>query len=132
MGALMLAAGRAGVMGTQPPEAIVAAAGARRPEPAADAAATAAHLGFGAAAGLLYGALRPRASSPGRDAAAGIGYGLAVYAGSYAGWVPALGILPPPHRDRPGRQVTTALAHVLYGAVLGLGTGRLATARWAR
>jgi hypothetical protein len=54
----------------------------------------------------------------------GIGYGLGIYALSYQGWVPALGILPPPRRDRSDRQVTMAPAHVAYGAVLGRLTER--------
>ena len=45
--------------------------------------------------------------------------GEAVYAVSYAGWVPALGALPPADRDRPSRQLVMAAAHLVYGAVLG-------------
>ena len=46
-------------------------------------------------------------------------YGLGVWAVSYKGWIPALGILPPPERDRPGRPVIMVAAHVVYGLVLG-------------
>jgi hypothetical protein len=73
-----------------------------------------AHLGFGVSCGALYGATAPRST-----VTRGIAYALGVWAASYAGWIPALGILPPPHRDRPARQVTVLSAHIVYGAVLG-------------
>ena len=49
----------------------------------------------------------------------GVVYGLGVWAVSYKGWIPALGILPPPERDQPGRPVIMVAAHVVYGLVLG-------------
>lgn len=119
MSALMLAAGRAGLMGRQPPEAIVRQAGALTAgEPRgrlADALAAVAHLGFGAGTGVAYALLPPS----GRPVLRGAAVGELVYAVSYAGWVPALGALPPADRDRPPRQVTMAAAHLVYGAVLG-------------
>jgi hypothetical protein len=119
MSALMLAAGRAGMMGRQPPEAIVRQAGAlTATEPhgrLADALAAVAHLGFGAATGAAY-ALLPRSRRP---VLQGVAVGTAVYAVSYAGWVPALGALPRADRDRPPRQAAMLAAHVVYGAVLG-------------
>ena len=119
MSALMLAAGRAGLMGRQPPEAIVRQAGALTVgEPRgrlADVLAAAAHLGFGAATGAAYALLPPS----GRPVLRGLAVGQAVYAVSYAGWVPALGALPPADRDRRPRQAAMAAAHLVYGAVLG-------------
>ncbi len=120
MSALMLAAGRAGLMGRQPPEAIVRRAGAlTAAEPRgrlADALATVAHLGFGAGTGAAYALLPPTR----RPAARGAAAGTAVYAVSYAGWVPALGALPRADRDRPPRQAAMVAAHLVYGTVLGL------------
>ena len=120
MSALMLAAGRAGVMGRQPPEAIVRRAGALTAgEPRgrlADVLAAVAHLGFGAGTGAAY-ALLPRSTRP---VLRGVAVGEAVYAVSYAGWVPALGALPPADRDRRPRQLVMAAAHLVYGAVLGV------------
>jgi hypothetical protein len=119
MSALMLAAGRAGLMGRQPPEAIVRQAGARTAgEPRgrlADALATVAHLGFGAGTGAAYALLPPSR----RPVLRGVLAGQAVWAVSYAGWVPAFGALPPPSRDRTPRQAAMVAAHVVYGAVLG-------------
>ena len=119
MSALMLAAGRAGLMGRQPPEAIVRQAGALTgTEPrgrTADVLASVAHLGFGAVTGAGHGLLPP-ARHP---VARGVVLGTGVYAVSYAGWVPALGALPPADRDRPPRQLAMLAAHVVFGAVLG-------------
>ncbi len=119
MSALMLAAGRAGLMGRQPPEAIVRRAGqlaATEPRGRlADALASAAHLAFGAGTGAAYALLPPA----GRPVVRGVAAGTAVYAVSYAGWVPALGALPTAGDDRTPRQAAMLAAHVVYGAVLG-------------
>jgi hypothetical protein len=120
MSGVMLAAQRAGWMGKQPPRRIVEAsldaAGARRSETTDRALALAAHLGYGAVGGAVFAPLVRRARGV---PALGIAFALAVWAGSYFGWVPALGIMPPAHRDHPGRQPAMVLAHVVYGGVLG-------------
>lgn len=120
MSAFMLAAGRAGLVGRQPPEAIVRRAGALTgQEPrgrTADLLASVAHLGFGATTGAAYAVLPP----PRSPVVRGVVVSLGVYAVSYAGWVPALGALPPADRDRLDRQAVMLLAHALYGAVLGV------------
>src|SRR5687768_3494177 len=79
----------------------------RPPRAALDPLSLVLHLGFGAAAGALRAALAPRSS--------GVAFGLGVWAASYAGWAPALGLMPPPTRDRPGRPATMIIAHVIYG-----------------
>lgn len=129
MSGVMLAAQRAGRMGRLPPgritDAAVDAAGAEEtPRPARRALATAAHLAFGAGAGALYAWWTGRRGRRG-GALHGAGFGTLVWLGSYAGWVPALGILPPPHRDRPGRQPAMLVAHWVYGAVLGARLSRV-------
>lgn len=130
MTALMVAGQRAGLMGEMPPRKITRAAlrglGLRPRRRTQQLGTTLSHLGFGVAVGALFGALtagdrRPR---PLPAALLGAGYGTLVWLVSYAGWVPALGIMPPPRRDRPGRQGTMLAAHLLYGAVLGALTGR--------
>ncbi len=85
-------------------------------------ATVALHFGYGAVMGALFGLLAARSSSaraPASRLARGVSFGLAVYAASYAGWVPAARILPPPRRDRPLRQGSLVAAHVVYGSVLG-------------
>lgn len=122
MSAVMFAAKKAGLMGEYPPEIIaqkgLAAAGAHPSKDETTTAAFAAHFGFAAATGALFGLLYRRTQSLGPPVERGIGYGLAVYAASYAGWIPAADIMPPPGDDRPGRQPSLIVAHVVFGAAL--------------
>ncbi len=127
MSAFMAAAQRAGALGEPPPKKLVRRTinrlGFGTPKPVPLGVATAiAHLGFGASMGALFGVL-PRASRepllPDSPAARGALFGLAVWATSYAGWIPKLGLMPSPENDRPGRPTSMVLAHLIYGAVLG-------------
>jgi hypothetical protein len=97
---------------------------ARRTSPGTLLASGVAHLAFGVGCGALYAALTRRSTT-----ASGVAFGLAVWAVSYAGWIPALDLMPPPHRDRPHRMWTMVTAHVVYGAVLARA---LASAEGAR
>lgn len=132
MSGLMLGLQRAGWLGELPPRRITRFALRRSPAGARSrgtesALGTLAHLAFGAGAGALFeGAARRAGRAPGP--LAGAAYGTAVWLLSYAGWVPALGILPPPHRDRPGRPLGMLAAHLVFGAVLGTLAGRRAPA----
>ena len=130
----MLVAGRRGVMGTQPPKRIAGRAAEAVDADPADAdpvgeaklnlASTLAHIGFGGSMGALFAVLRARLRLPGPALAQGMAYGLAVWASSYKGWVPAIGAMPPAEQDRPGQRRTILAAHLLYGGVLGLLDGR--------
>jgi hypothetical protein len=128
MTAVMLVAQRVGAMGRMPPakitEAGLDAAGAEStPGPLKRAATAALHVGFGAAAGALYAWWSGR--GPGRRGIPqGAAFGTLVWAVSYAGWVPALGIMAPPQRDRQGRPTSMLLAHWVYGGVLGAQVAR--------
>ncbi len=131
MSGLMLAAQALGVMGTQPPERVTEEALGRAgaddtSEETQNLTASVAHVAFGAAGGATFALLRRRFVPPVPGAAQGVVFGLGVWALSYKGWMPALGILPPAERDRPGRQRTMIAAHLLYGGVLGAVESRLA------
>lgn len=71
------------------------------------------HFAFGAAAGAFYASF-----FKGRSLAAGITYGLTVWATSYLGWIPATGILAHAGRHPPRRNLLMLAAHVVWGAVL--------------
>jgi hypothetical protein len=121
MSALMLVGDRIGLMSDQPPTAVtrraLQEAGVDRPAEAASAVAPVAHLAFGILGGVVYAI--GRRLLPGVPAwVSGIAFGLGVWAVSYKGWIPALGILPPPERDEPGRPPVMIAAHVVYGLVL--------------
>jgi hypothetical protein len=106
--------------GEQPPKKLVRGAAGRagvateRRGAGTVLATGAAHLGFGIGAGALYGVVIRSSSVP-----RGVAYGLGVWAVSYAGWIPALRLMPPPHKDLPGRAWTILSAHAVYGAILG-------------
>jgi hypothetical protein len=124
MSAVMLAARRAGMMGKLPPERITEA-GLRRlniraSETSQNALSTLAHLGYGAGGGALFAALQRLLKDRMPPLAGGLGYGLLIWVVSYAGWVPALGIMPPPQRDRRRRPTAMVIAHLVYGGALGL------------
>jgi hypothetical protein len=125
MSAVLAVSSARGWLGTPPPALIVEKATPPM-SPAATATATAvSHVAYGVGAGAVYGFLGGHRRQPAVVALlSGVGFGLAVWAASYEGWVPAAGIMPPAHRDRPGRSATMLVAHVVYGAVLGLSTRR--------
>lgn len=117
---LAIAAGRAaGLFRTPPPKQIIeraqAKAGIRHelPEPAVQASWLAAHLGYGAACGVLYTLLRPLL--PTSPITAGLLYGGAVWGVSYLGLMPSLGLYPGPKADSPLRAAVMIVAHVVFG-----------------
>jgi hypothetical protein len=122
MSAVMIAGDRVGLLGEPPPTTVARAAlreaGVDRPSDAAGVVAPLAHLWFGAQGGVAFGVIRrfvPGVPGP----ILGVLFGLGVYGVSYKGWIPALGILPPPEDDRPGRPAVMIVAHVVYGLALG-------------
>jgi uncharacterized membrane protein YagU involved in acid resistance len=77
---------------------------------------TAAHFGFGAAAGAVYGLLvRSGRSSP----LTGITYGLAVWALAYGAALPALGLHRATDEETEDRNGVLIASHVVWGATLG-------------
>ena len=83
------------------------------------------HFAYGTACGALYGALSgERVDS--RPLLAGAGFGLAVWAGSYLGWLPAAGIISPATEHPPRRNALMIAAHVVWGATTGAALAGLA------
>ena len=112
------------IMGRRPPKQVTVAMLAKLgldpdEEDERNVASTLAHLGFGASMGSLFSVARARLHPPGPAVLHGLAYGLGIWAVSYNGWIPALGLLPQPERDRPGRQSVMLAAHLVYGGVLG-------------
>lgn len=121
MSGLMLAAQRAGLFGRQPPELLTEAAlDEADVEPvsdvAEDVASTLAHFGAGATFGVAFAVADRALGHRGPGVLSGPVFGLGVWALSYKGVIPALGVLPPPEHDNPGRAATMAAAHVVWGA----------------
>jgi hypothetical protein len=93
-----------------------------------EAATWVSHFAYGAACGALYGAASGEKVDR-HSLLAGVGFGLAVWAGSYLGWLPAAGILAPATEHSPRRAALMVAAHVVWGATTGAVLGRLSDDR---
>jgi hypothetical protein len=122
MTGVILGAKAAGLLYVPPPKQITAeaeqqtGAGANLSQGDFTLSWLAAHFGFGAAAGALFGLGRPLL--PGPAWLKGLIFGTAVWAVSYLKVLPGLGLYPPPSRDRDSRTGTMIVAHLVYGSVL--------------
>lgn len=76
------------------------------------------HFGYGTTVGSLYGLACASGMRPG--VGSGLVYGMLVWAGSYLGLLPALGILSPATRHPPRRTLLMIAAHLVWGSTLGL------------
>lgn len=121
----MGAAQKLGFMGRMPPAKIVDAALQATPLDQEELSTGRklltglAHVGFGVATGALFGLVyRSTRKLPLPTLAQGALFATAVWAVSYKGWIPALDIMPPPEKDRPGRPTSMLISHWIYGAVL--------------
>ena len=80
-------------------------------------ATTASHFGYGAAMGAAYGPLQKRVPLP--TIVQGVLYGLFVWAASYLGLLPLLGISASGHKEPMRRNLMMIAAHVVWGASMG-------------
>ena len=86
-------------------------------EPQRLGATMAAHFAYGTFVGGGYGLIAPHIPLP--PVAAGIVYGLGVWAGSYLGLLPALGLHRAATKEPAERNALMIGAHVVWGGVLG-------------
>ncbi len=100
-------------IGTPPPQRLARQMLPRESAAVRRVAAVASHVAIGVSAGALYGARRRRGPLTGAV------YGVMVWAVGYEIVLPLLGVLPPAHRDDPGRRSALVGAHLIYGSVLG-------------
>ena len=75
------------------------------------------HFVFGMAAGLIYGVVEEKVPLP--HGVKGPLAGIAVWTGSYLGWIPALGILPSASEQPWRRNLLMIIAHLIWGLTLG-------------
>jgi uncharacterized membrane protein YagU involved in acid resistance len=76
------------------------------------------HFGYGAATGALYPLVADHVRAP--PVVTGVAFGLGVWAASYLGWIPAARLLRPATQQPAERNMVMILAHVAWGAALGL------------
>lgn len=79
------------------------------------------HFGFGASTGALFGLLCAPRSAAGA-VTSGCIYGIGVWSCSYLGWLPATGLYRSAVNETPERNTLMILAHMIWGASLGLAT----------
>lgn len=113
-----------------PPEEITAEVSAKvgldelAAEPKARRAASGVnHFAYGSAVGAAYALTAARL--PLHPLLKGSAFGLAVWAGSYLGWLPASGILRPATEHPARRNALMIAAHVIWGSVTALVVQRL-------
>jgi uncharacterized membrane protein YagU involved in acid resistance len=82
------------------------------------------HFGYGALFGSFYALFDNRI--PMHSSLRGALAGMALWVGSYLGWLPALGILRPATRHPWRRNLLMIVAHIIWGVTLGEITRRLA------
>lgn len=80
--------------------------------------AMAAHVGYGAFTGAIFGTMVPQGRGP--AVAGGMLFGLGVWAASYLGWLPATGVRHSPRYDLPARTALILTSHIVWGAAAGL------------
>ena len=76
------------------------------------------HFGYGALTGAMFGAISPRRSAS--ALAAGMLFGVGVWAASYLGWLPAFGVRQSPAYDPTDRTRLMVASHVVWGGATGL------------
>jgi uncharacterized membrane protein YagU involved in acid resistance len=89
-----------------------------------------AHFGYGSTAGIGY-AFTMRAV-PAPPLIRGLGFGLALWAFSYLGWLPSAGILRRATTYSRGRILTLIASHLVWGATAGMTEELLASKLTAR
>ncbi|HYP07494.1 MAG TPA: hypothetical protein VER03_14775 [Bryobacteraceae bacterium] len=88
-----------------------------------EAVTLAAHFGYGATVGALYGPMAGATGLP--RAAEGMLFGLAVWGGSYLGALPGAGLYRSAKDEGAGRNAMMVAAHLIWGASLGMLVGVL-------
>jgi uncharacterized membrane protein YagU involved in acid resistance len=86
--------------------------------PARTTVTLAAHFGYGAATGAIYAPMAIENRWP--PLIGGVGFGLAVWAASYLGLLPAVRLLSPATEHPLRRNALMITAHAVWGATLGL------------
>ena len=87
-----------------------------RQSPEFQTAWLAAHVGYGAACGAIFSAIRP--VLPRSDLVAGLLFGAPVWGVSYISLMPSLNLYPSAEDDSNQRQAVMIAAHAVYGTAL--------------
>ena len=86
------------------------------------------HFSYGALFGAVYALYEHKL--PVDASLKGVLSGVAVWIGSYLGWLPAMGILSPATRHPWQRNLLMIVAHLIWGVTLGEVTRKLTENEW--
>jgi hypothetical protein len=120
MSGFFLLAQKAGMIGELPPRKLAQSLLPELSSAARKRAGMVAHRFIGGAAGALYLTIFRRRP---RTAVTGAAFGIGVWLVGYELAVPSLTSMPKAHRDRRSRAISILVAHLVYGASLGLAAG---------
>jgi uncharacterized membrane protein YagU involved in acid resistance len=81
------------------------------------------HFGYGVVCALLYSTIAPRSSA--KPWMTGSFFGALVWATSYLGWIPAFGFKTSAYKLTGERNLQMFLAHLVWGASLGIAESEL-------
>ncbi len=98
------------------------------PKPAFEASWAMLHFGYGTASGTAYALAQEGALEVGRPLLVGPLFGVLLWVIGYCGWLPLLGLYPPPTR-LPTRKVAAELVatHLIYGTATAVAHRALRT-----
>jgi hypothetical protein len=117
MSAFFSAAQRARFLGDLPPRKVVASVSPQLADRDQVPVATISHYLIGAGGGVAYQLVTTRA---GRGVVSGMAWGLVVWLFGYEFLMPRAADMPLAHRDSRRRAGAILVAHLVYGAALGL------------
>jgi uncharacterized membrane protein YagU involved in acid resistance len=112
---------RVGFLDEVPPHKAIRSVAPEVQEPRLSWVSALAHLAVGGVAGAAYAVLVPERA---RGIASGMVFGLGLWATGYEVVMPAATDIEPAHRDNRSRAATIFIAHLIFGAVLGLSVER--------
>ena len=81
-------------------------------------ATTVSHFGYGAATGVLYSPLSKKVPLP--AVVKGVLFGLFIWAASYLGLLPMIGMSASGHREPVRRNLMMIAAHAVWGATMAV------------
>lgn len=85
-----------------------------------DALAVAAHLGYGAGSGAVFGVLRRETGGLAVEAAVGAALGILIWGAGWSSWLPLLGVHRPPWKQQQPEVLLLVLDHAFFGMVWAL------------
>ena len=78
----------------------------------------ASHFGYGATSGAAYGVFAQRTQLP--PVLSGAGFGLAIWAASYLGWLPVAGVRRSAAKEPAGTNLMMIASHLVWGVTTSL------------